>query len=59
MALAILKKVDAESLRPPPKFQDNIKIQLHAARFYRLSFRFLCLWQNSEGAISNFRISGQ
>ena len=29
---AILKKVDAESLRSPPKFQVNIKIQLNTAR---------------------------
>ena len=41
LALAILKKVDAESLRPPPIFQVNIKIQLYAARVSRLSFRFL------------------
>ena len=27
-ALPILKKVDAESLGPPPKFQVNIEIQL-------------------------------
>ena len=42
--LAILKKVDAESRRPPPKFQFDIKIQLHAACVSRLSFRFLWLW---------------
>ena len=41
LALAILKKVDAESLRPPPKFQVNIKIQLNTAHVSRLSFRFL------------------
>ena len=35
LALAILKKVDAESPRP------NIKIQLHVALVSRLSFRFL------------------
>ena len=39
LVLAILKKVDAESPRPPPKFQVNIKIQLHAALVSRLSFR--------------------
>ena len=33
--------VDAEPLRPPPKFQVNIKIQLNTARVSRLSFRFL------------------
>ena len=38
-----MKKVDAESLRPPPKFQVNIKIQLYTARLFRLSFRFLWL----------------
>ena len=42
--LAILKKVDAESLGPPPKFQVNIEIQLNTARVSRLSFRFLWLW---------------
>ena len=36
-ALAILRKVDAESL---PKFQVNIKIKLNMARFSRLTFRF-------------------
>ena len=36
--LAILKKVDAESLGPPPKFQVNIEIQLNTARVSRLSF---------------------
>ena len=39
-----MKKVDIESLQPPPKFQVNIKIQLHASRVSRLSFRFLWLW---------------
>ena len=36
-ALAILKKVDAESLGPPPKFQVNTEIQLNTARVSRLS----------------------
>ena len=36
-----LAKVDAEPLRPPPKFQVNIRIQLNTARVFRLSFRFL------------------
>ena len=36
--LAILKKVDAESLGPTPKFQVNIEIQLNRARVSRLSF---------------------
>ena len=31
LALAILKKVDAESPQPIPKFQVNIKIELHTA----------------------------
>ena len=34
-----MKKSDAESLGPPPKFQVNIKIQLNADRVSRLSFR--------------------
>ena len=42
--LAILKKVDAESLGPPPKFQVNIEIQLNMAHVSRLSFHFLWLW---------------
>ena len=29
LALAILKKADVASSRAPPKFQVNIKIQLH------------------------------
>ena len=41
LALAILKKVDGESPRPPPKLQVNIKIQPHAVRVSRLSFLFL------------------
>ena len=45
-ALAILKKVGAESLGPPPKFQGNIEIQLNTVRVSRLSFRFLWLWIN-------------
>ena len=40
-ALTILKKVNAELLGPPPKFQVNVKIQLIMARVSRLSFRFL------------------
>ena len=40
-ALTILKKVDAESLGLPPKFQVIIEIQLNTARVSRLSFRFL------------------
>ena len=41
LVLAILKKVDAESLGPSLKLQVNIKIQVNAARVSRLSFRFL------------------
>ena len=40
-ARAILKKVDAELLGAPQKFQVNIKIQLNTVRVSRLSFRFL------------------
>ena len=39
-ALAILKKIDAESLEPPPKFQVIIEIQLNTARVSGPSFRF-------------------
>ena len=42
----LLKKVDAESLGPLPKFQVNIKIQLNAGRVSRLSSRFLYLCHN-------------
>ena len=42
-ALAILEKVDAESLGPPTKFQVKIKIQLNAACVYRISFRFMVI----------------
>ena len=38
LALAILKKVGAEWLGLPPKFQVNIKNQLNVARVSRLSF---------------------
>ena len=37
------KPVDTESLRPSPKFQINIKIQLNTAYFSRLSLHFLLL----------------
>ena len=40
------RKVNAESLRPPLKFQVNIKIQLRAARVSRLYFRFSWLCFN-------------
>ena len=39
-----MKKVDAESLWPPPKFLANVKIQLNTASASRLSSRFLWLW---------------
>ena len=39
--LAVLKKVDAESLELRPKFQVNIEIQLNTARVSRLYFHFL------------------
>ena len=53
-ALAILKKVDAESLGPPPKFQVNIEIQLNTARVSRLSFRFLYYGLTVINEIFNF-----
>ena len=53
-ALAILKKVDAEPLGPPPKFQVNIEIQLNTARVSRLSFRFLWLCSKSDSERESF-----
>ena len=52
LALAILKKVDGESPRPPPKFQVNIKIQPHPARVSRLFFRFLWLCTHASNLCS-------
>ena len=50
------EKVDAESLRPPPKFQINIKIQLTTSRVSRLSFRFLWLCHNLNVTVATVAI---
>ena len=49
-----MKKVDAESLGPPPKFQVNIEIQLNTARVSRLSFHFLWLCSKSDSERESF-----
>ena len=54
LALGLLKKVDAESLGPPPKFQVNIKIQLNASRVSRQSFRSLWLCHFLKKGIFTF-----
>ena len=50
------KLIQSRSGRPPPKFQINIKIQLHVARVSRLSFRFLWLWFRKQ-FLQNFNCS--
>ena len=37
---------------PLGKFQHNVQISIKTARVYRLSFRFLWLWSNTERLVS-------